>query len=64
MDARTTAWEPESAVETTTDRARANVLIPLAVMAEMADRVHEDRWDADLDQVLVDYIHSKQEVEP
>ena len=36
-------------------RARANVLVPLAAVAEMADRVHENRWDADLDQVLVTY---------
>ena len=46
------------------NRAGSQVLVPLAAVAEMADRVHEDRWDADLDRVLVDYTHSKQEVEP
>ena len=45
------------------NRAGSQILVPLAAVAEMADRVHEDQWGADLDRVLVDYAHSKQEAE-
>lgn len=33
----------------------SRTLVSMAAVAEMADRQHEDRWDVDLEDVLVDY---------
>jgi hypothetical protein len=37
------------------NRSGSQILVPLAAVAEMADRLHENRWEADLDQVLIEY---------
>lgn len=36
------------------NQAGSNILAPLAAVAEMADRLHENNWSVDLEQVLVD----------
>lgn len=38
------------------NQSGSDKLAPLAAVAEMADRLHENNWDADLEQVLVDYL--------
>ena len=41
------------------DTAVARVLVPLAAVAEMADRAHENNWDPDLDGVLINYMQRR-----